>query len=89
MLELGADDPASAAETTLPVLKFPANLLHEPVFEVPAVQVALWVFDWLIDVVALALVLGLDDDDVCANAAFDVVAKSRNPAAITYLHLVI
>jgi hypothetical protein len=23
------------------------------------------------------------DDDVCANAAFDVVATTRNPAAIT------
>jgi hypothetical protein len=31
--------------------------------------------------VALALVLG--PDDVCANAAFDVVARTRNPAAIT------
>ena len=70
------------------VLKFTANWLHEPVFNVTAGQVALWVFDWLIDVVALALVLGPDDDDddVCANAAFDVVARSRNPAAITYLH---
>jgi hypothetical protein len=32
--------------------------------------------------VALALVLG-PDDDVCAKAAFDVVARTRNPAAIT------
>jgi hypothetical protein len=29
--------------------------------------------------VALALVLGL----VCAKAAFDIVARTRNPAAIT------
>ena len=34
------------------------------------------------DDVALALVLG-PDDDVCAKAAFDVVARTRNPAAIT------
>jgi hypothetical protein len=33
--------------------------------------------------VALALVLGLVVVDVCANAAFDVVARTRNPAAIT------
>jgi hypothetical protein len=32
--------------------------------------------------VALALVLGLVVD-VCAKAAFDVVARTRNPAAIT------
>jgi hypothetical protein len=32
--------------------------------------------------VALALVLG-PDEDVCAKAAFDVVARTRNPAAIT------
>jgi hypothetical protein len=70
-------DP-DAAETALPLLKFTANWLHEKLFDVPAVQVALWVFDWLIEDVALALVLGL----VCANAAFDVVATTRN-AAIT------
>jgi hypothetical protein len=73
---------ACAAETALPLLKFIANWLHDAVFDVPAVQVALWVFDWLIEDVALALVLGLDVD-VCANAAFDVVATTRNPAAIT------
>ena len=33
-------------------------------------------FDWLIEDAALALV-------VCANAAFDVVATTRNPAAMT------
>ena len=32
---------------------------------------------------ALALVLGLVVVDVCAKAAFDVVARTRNPAAIT------
>jgi hypothetical protein len=75
---------ACAAETALPLLKFTANWLHEKLFDVPAVQVALWVFDWLIEDVALALVLGLDVDvDACANAAFDVVATTRNPAAIT------
>ena len=34
-------DDACAAETALPLLKFTANWLHEPVFDVPAVQVAL------------------------------------------------
>jgi hypothetical protein len=87
VLELGSDDAASAADTALPLLKFTANWLHEKPFEVPAVQVALWVFDWLIEDVALALVLGLVVD-VCANAAFDVVARTRNPAAITAATLV-
>ena len=41
VLELGSDDPACAAETALPLLKFTANWLHEKLFEVPAVQVAL------------------------------------------------
>jgi hypothetical protein len=75
---------ACAAETALPLLKFTANWLHEKLFDVPAVQVALWVFDWLIEDVALALVLGPDVvDDACAKAAFEVVARTRNPAAIT------
>jgi hypothetical protein len=75
-------DDACAAETALPKLTFAANWLHDAVFDVPAVQVAFWVFDWLIDDVALALVpppLG----SVVAKAAFDVVARTRNPAAIT------
>src|SRR5919202_5482115 len=41
VLELGSEDPASAAETALPLLKFIAAWLHEKLFEVPAVQVAL------------------------------------------------
>ena len=32
---------ACAAETALPLLKFTANWLHEKLFDVPAVQVAL------------------------------------------------
>jgi hypothetical protein len=40
--------------------------------------------DWLIEDAALALVLGPDVvDDACAKAAFEVVARTRNPAAIT------
>ena len=34
-------DDACAAETALPLLKFTANWLHEKLFDVPAVQVAL------------------------------------------------
>ena len=34
-------DDACAAETALPLLKFIANWLHEKLFDVPAVQVAL------------------------------------------------
>ena len=43
VLELGSEDPASAAETALPLLKFIAAWLHEKlyIYEVPAVQVAL------------------------------------------------
>ena len=41
VLELGSDDPACAAETALPLLKFTANWLHEKLFDVPALQVAL------------------------------------------------
>ena len=73
---LNAD--AIAVETALPLLKFTANWLHEAKLNVPAVQVAVWLLLWLIEDVALALVLGL----VCAKAAFDVVARTKN-AAIT------
>ena len=41
VLEFGSEDPASAAETALPLLKFIAAWLHEKLFDVPAVQVAL------------------------------------------------
>jgi hypothetical protein len=41
VLELGSDDPACAAETALPLLKFIAAWLHEKLFDVPAVHVAL------------------------------------------------
>jgi hypothetical protein len=41
VLELGSDDAASAAETALPLLKFIAAWLHEKLFDVPALQVAL------------------------------------------------
>jgi hypothetical protein len=50
-------DVADAADTALPVFQFIASWLHEPVFDVPAVQVAFWVFDWLIVDVDVALVL--------------------------------
>jgi hypothetical protein len=49
------------------------------VFDVPTTlhccTVDVCVFDWLTEDVALELV-------VCANAAFDVVARTRNPATI-------
>jgi hypothetical protein len=64
--------------------------LHERVFVVPAVQVAVCLLSWVIDDVALALVLsdGLgprpgNGNGNVAKGAFDVVARTRNPAAIT------
>jgi hypothetical protein len=43
LVEAGSAPPvyACAAETALPLLKFIANWLHEPIFGPPAVQVAL------------------------------------------------
>jgi hypothetical protein len=43
MIHVGSVPPndASAAETALPLLKFIASWLHEKLFDVPAVQVAL------------------------------------------------
>jgi hypothetical protein len=50
--------PAPAAETAVPLLKFIPNWSPEKLFDVPAVQVAVCLLSWVIDDVALALVLG-------------------------------
>ena len=67
-----------AEPTTSLLLEFTCTWLHWPVFDIPITlhccTVDVWVFDWLIEDVTLALV-------VCANAAFDV-ARTSNPAAI-------
>jgi hypothetical protein len=78
-------DVDCVAETASSLLEFICTWLHWPVFDVPTTlhccSVDVWVFDWLIDDVAIALV-------VCANAAFDVVATTKNPAAIIVVTMI-
>jgi hypothetical protein len=68
---------ASAAETALPLLKFEAAWLHEKLFDVPAVQVAVWLLLWLIEADAIELVDGWFDE--CGDTIEVVVGSAAPP----------
>jgi hypothetical protein len=69
---LEPDDPPVAAETAFPKLTFEAARLHDKLVVVPDIQPAACLFSWPM----------IDSALFCATAAFDVVAMTRNPAAM-------